>query len=213
MDARVEGTLAHRVLERIAPSCGGGEGARGAASLLLSREGVTPAHERHDAIVARVCRFLASAYARRIATRHAAIAREQPFVLEIPDGYGRALVLRGTIDLVVEWPNGDVDVVDYKRPRGPLVEPYAFQLDMYSLAAQAEARPGARVRAGIVFLGGDDAEPIWRGAPPGPLELRAHAAALAGALMEARWTESYPRVPLERCRAIRCGYAALCHPG
>jgi hypothetical protein len=171
-------------------------------------------HERHDAIVERVCRFLVSAYARRIASARAAIARERPFVLQIPDGRGRAVVLRGTIDLVVEWPNGDVDVVDYKRARGPSAEPYAIQLDMYTLAVEVDARRGARIRSGIVFLGGDDAEPIWLRSPPaGPLEVRGRAAALADALMEARWTESYARAPLERCRAIRCGYTGLCYPG
>jgi hypothetical protein len=84
---------------------------------------------------------------------------------------------------------------------------------MYTLAAEATARRGARVRSGIVFLGGDDAEPIWLRAPSGPLEMRGRAAALAEALMEARWTESYPRVPVERCRTIRCGYTGLCYPG
>lgn len=36
--------------------------------------------------------------------------------------------------------------------------------------------------------------------------------ALAAALVDARWTGRFPRVALDRCDALGCGYVALCHP-
>jgi hypothetical protein len=67
------------------------------------------------------------------------------------------------------------------------------------------------MRAGIVFLGGGAAEPVWRPAPD-PARLAAHLSDIAANLVRARWTETFPRVAPERCRAIRCGYFRACHP-
>ena len=126
----------------------------------------------------------------------AAVRREQAFVLRLVDASAapaRTLVLRGTIDLLVAWPDGSVDVVDYKRARVASAEPYALQLDAYTLAAQ-ELVPGATaVRAGLLFLGGDAAEPSWRKSA-GPAALRDQLASLAARLVLARWSESFPAV-------------------
>src|SRR5262249_13561738 len=120
--------------------------------------------------------------------------------------------LRGSIDLLVTWPDGSVDVVDYKRARGPSADPYAFQLDVYALAARELVPRATRLRAGIVFLGGDAAEPAWR-RPPDAARFGARLAELARELVRARWADPFPRVAPERCRAIRCGYFRACHPG
>jgi ATP-dependent helicase/nuclease subunit A len=212
LDARAEGTLAHHVLERLPPEVFGTPDAARVASEVLAREGIGTLHPRHAVVVARVAKFAGGAYAARVAEGGGELAREVPFVLRVADAEGRTIALRGSIDLLVAWPDGTVEVVDYKRARGPSPDPYAFQLDLYLLAAR-ELHPRARrMRAGIVFLGGDAGEPVWR-VSRDPAKMRAHLAELAAELVHARWTESFPRVAPPHCRAIRCGYFRSCHPG
>jgi ATP-dependent helicase/nuclease subunit A len=210
LDARSEGTLAHRILERVLPRYFGDGEVGKELGRLLELEGIPRGHETHARIASKVTRFLRGAYATRIAREGASIVREEPFVLQVEDAEGRALAVRGTIDLLVTWPDGSVDVIDYKRARGPSAEPYAFQLEVYALAAREMRGAGAEVRAGIVFLGGDASEPHWRtlGAAG---ETRERLAALGQKLVDARWTESFPRVPLPKCKSIQCGYVSLCY--
>ena len=212
LDARAEGTLAHRILERIpGPFFGDPEAAR-EVSVLLAREGIAAEHPQHGAVVGHVVRFLTGAYAGRVAALGAEVLREQSFVLSLPDAEGRVLVLRGSIDLLVRWPDGHVDIVDYKRARGPVVAPYAFQLDVYLLAAREIFPDAGAMRAGIVFLGGDASEPAWCTSSPADA-VRARLVALGRELVLARWSETYPRVEPPVCRALHCGYVGLCHPG
>jgi ATP-dependent helicase/nuclease subunit A len=212
LDARAEGTLAHRVLERVdAASFGATLFARAEASRILEREGIPRDHEKHERVVDRVLRFLGGAYAERVAAMKAQIAREVPFVIDVRDASDRAIALRGSIDLLVRWKDGTVDVVDYKRARGPSPEPHAFQLDAYALAARAMVPNAAKIRAGIVFLGGGRGDPAWI-APFDPVAARARLAPLGARLVEARWGERFPREPITTCRAIRCGYVQHCHP-
>jgi len=212
LDARAEGTLAHRVLERVdAASFGATLFARAEASRILEREGIPRDHEKHERVVDRVLRFLGGAYAERVAAMKAQIAREVPFVIDVHDAEGRAVALRGSIDLLVRWKDGTVDVIDYKRARGPSPEPHAFQLDAYALAARAMVPNAVKIRAGIVFLGGGHGDPAWI-VPSEPAVSRARLAPLGARLVEARWSERFPREPITTCRAIRCGYVRHCHP-
>jgi len=211
LDARSQGTLAHAVLERVPLQAFAGEGAAEAASRALAAEGVPPEHPQHAGIVARVGRFLGGAYAKRAAA--ADVRREVPFVLSVQDEHGRSLVLRGSMDLVVVWPDGSADVVDYKSARGGAEGAYAFQLDVYALALRAMFPAAPRLRAGLVYLGGTSAgdEPVWRAiADEG--EVRARIAKLGERLVGARWTGAFPRVALERCEGIYCGFIGRCHP-
>jgi ATP-dependent helicase/nuclease subunit A len=210
-DARAMGTLAHRVLERADASLFGRRDATKPLGALVAQMGVAPEDEQHADIVERVARFLRSGYAQGIAQQGAQVWREQPFVLRLADREGRAVLLRGTVDLLVSWPDGSVDVVDYKRARVASAEPYGLQLDAYVLAAD-ELVPGAsNVRAGLVFLGSASPEPIWR-VSARPETVREQLASLGARLVEARWREVFPPVERRRCDAIRCGYVGLCHP-
>jgi ATP-dependent helicase/nuclease subunit A len=211
LDPRAEGTLVHRVLERLPRETWGTSAVKDAASDLLVHEGLPKDHPVHSEVVTRVTRFAAGKYAVQIARAGAQIAREVPFVLRVPDAEGRTLVLRGSMDLLVRWPDGSVEVVDYKRARGPSPEPYAFQLDVYLLAAKQASPEGSKMRAGIVFLGGDAAQPIWRPAPD-LKGVEERLCRLGLDLMVARWTETFPRASQETCRAIRCGYFHSCYP-
>jgi ATP-dependent helicase/nuclease subunit A len=212
LDARVQGTLAHAVLERVPTAAFAGTDADAAASRALAAEGVPPEHAQHATIVARVARFLGGAYAQRIAKRGADLRREVPFVLAVDDEEGRSIVLRGSMDLVVLWPDGAVDVVDYKSARSGADGAYAFQLDVYALAARAMFPGAPQLRAGLVHLGGttSSGEPSWR-ALSEESDFRARLGAMGNRLVQARWGGAFPRVSLERCEAIHCGFIGRCH--
>jgi ATP-dependent helicase/nuclease subunit A len=212
LDARVQGTLAHAVLERVPTAAFAGIDADAAASRALAAEGVPPEHAQHATIVARVARFLGGTYAQRIAERGADLRREVAFVLAVDDKEGRSVVLRGSMDLVVVWPDGAVDVVDYKSARSGADGAYAFQLDVYALAARAMFPGAPQLRAGLVYLGGtaSSGEPSWR-ALPDESDFRARLGAMGNRLVQARWGGAFPRVALERCEAIHCGFIGRCH--
>jgi ATP-dependent helicase/nuclease subunit A len=212
LDARLQGTLAHAVLERVPTTAFAVADADAAASRALVAEGIPAEHAQHAAIVARVARFLRGTYAQMIADCGAELRREVDFVLPVDDAQGRSVVLRGSMDLVVVWPDGAVDVVDYKSARGGAEGAYAFQLDVYALAARAMFPGAPRLRAGLVYLGGTSAggEPSWRTLPD-ELELRARLGAMGDRLVRARWGGVFPRVALERCEAIHCGFIGRCH--
>jgi ATP-dependent helicase/nuclease subunit A len=209
-DARAQGTLAHVVLERL-PYDAFVEANPDEVTSLLETAGVPVDHPQHAAIAARALRFLRSSYTREIGERRAAIAREVAFVCEVRGADDRSVTLRGSMDLLVTWPDGRVDVVDYKSARGGDTDSYAFQLDVYALAAR-ELHPAAvDLRAGLAFLGAGSGEPSWR-TNIAPIEVRARIASLGASLVEARWTRSFPRAPLERCASIHCGFVGRCHP-
>ena len=212
LDARLQGTLAHAVLERIPTTAFAGAEAEAAASRALAAEGIPVDHAQHAAIVARVGRFLRGAYAQRIAELGAELRREVAFVLSVEDEQGRSVVLRGSMDLVVVWPDGAVDVVDYKSARGGAEGAYAFQLDVYALAARSMFPGAVRLRAGLVYLGGTSSagEPSWR-VLPDESSVRARLAAMGDRLVQARWLGEFPRVELARCEAIHCGFIGRCH--
>jgi ATP-dependent helicase/nuclease subunit A len=210
LDVRAQGTLAHAILERLPldvflspPE------AAVAVERALDAAGVPATHPQHAPIAARAMRFLESAYTREIAERGAELHREVAFVLSVGDAE-RAVTLRGSMDLVVVWPDGDVDVVDYKSARGGETSSYAFQLDVYALAAR-ERFPARRLRTGLSFLGGGRGEPVWRELRP-EAEVRSRIAELGSRLVRARWSDSFPRVAIERCEVIHCGFIGRCHP-
>ena len=189
-----------------------GEDAEAAAGRVLAAQGIDVSHAQHAAIVARVARFLRGSYAQTLAAAGAERRREVAFVLPVDDREGRSIVLRGSMDLVVVWPDATVDIVDYKSARGGGEGAYGFQLDVYALAARALFPGAPRLRAGLVYLGGASAagEPAWR-ALPEESDVRARIAEMGDRLVRARWTGAFPRVALERCEAIHCGFIGRCH--
>ena len=125
------------------------------------------------------------------------------------------MTLRGTIDLLVRWRDGSIDVIDYKRARAASVDAHALQLDAYALAARSLFPGTTRIRTGIVFLGGAGEEPVWRRAETSidaEADVAQRIASLGAQLVEARWSERFPRAPVTICRTIRCGYVRHCHP-
>ncbi|HVJ90883.1 MAG TPA: PD-(D/E)XK nuclease family protein, partial [Labilithrix sp.] len=212
LDARAQGTIAHFVLEQLpieaflAP-----DRAEPTVTRLLENARIPVEHPQHAAIAGRAMRFLKTTYARAIAEAGATLAREVPFVLPVEDEAGHAVSLRGSMDLVVTWPDGAVDIVDYKSARSGETDSYAFQLDVYALAARERFPNTTRLRAGLAFLGGGSGEPLWRELPSAAA-VRARIATLGNELFRARWTNAFPRVAIDRCESIHCGFIGRCHP-
>jgi len=81
---------------------------------------------------------------------NARVGAEVPFVLSVA-----GTLIRGSIDLLVERPDGSVLVVDYKTDRlndrdpAEIVSRYSVQRDLYALAAAARGTP---VETAYVFL-------------------------------------------------------------
>lgn len=214
VDPRALGRAAHRLLERWPRERFGQDTEIDEVVDRLVVEGLD--HAGATRLAPDIRGFLASAYARRLASPAVQLFREEEVVLRLADGAETALVLRGTVDAYAyDASAGTIDLLDYKlaRPRASL-EPYAFQLRAYALAL-ARRHPGARVRPGIVFLLGGQLS--WldpKGEPLGSADLahiEAELTATARAFAEARAGAEYPGVDESVCRKLGCGFVTACH--
>ena len=115
----------------------------------------------------------------------ARVSAEVPFVLSV-----RGTMIRGSIDLLVERPDGSALVVDYKTDRlegrdpGEVAGRYSVQRDLYALAA---ASRGAPVETAYVFLEQPKARVSERFADEGLDAARSRIEALLGRLAEGRF--------------------------
>lgn len=212
VDPRTKGTAMHRVLEHIdASAFGQGEElARKAATTtfdaLFAATSPMAQEDVREASVSRVTAFLTTEYAKRLADNGGEILREVPFHLAAK-GLGMEASLRGTIDMLARFPDGSVDVIDYKSGSGPSLEPYVVQLRVYARAASMMFPEAREVRAFAAFLGGT-AEPVLLEAPPFNDDEWLSA---VSRLTNAQKQGTFPRVELSRCRSLRCGYVPRCH--
>lgn len=214
-DPREAGRAAHRLLERWPWALWGESVPPEEVLAELVSEGL-PHSAQTTALARGVARFLGGAYARSLRTEGATITRERAFVCSTSGD--SALSLRGAMDLVARFPDGSIDVIDYKHARARKdLAPYDFQLRAYAWVMATRA-PGAGVRAGALFLG-DAEEPVML---PGDAEGGALSAAqhqaferelqrLGARLSEARAEGRWSAQPLEQCRALRCGFVTACH--
>lgn len=203
--ARAEGTLLHRVLERMMARLGPRDEA--AIDEVLASEGIIAGHPSHARVRERISRFLSTSYAQTIESRHPRVLCEHAFTWRL-DG-GGSIVLRGSIDLLVQWQEGDMDVIDYKSGHGSDPAFYALQLVTYLHATRAMFPDAKRIRAAVVALGSEHPEPAWL--DDAEAERWEHdIEGLAARLARARWSQA-PRIAPDACRAIRCGYFRLCH--
>jgi ATP-dependent helicase/nuclease subunit A len=122
-----------------------------------------------------------------------------------PAGGSPALVVKATLDLLVELTDGSLHVIDYKRARGGAgaAARYGPQLSLYR--SVVEKARGKLPRVGLLNLLGDASEPEWLSPPP------LDAAAVAGAFLAARARDAWPGVPEAACRAVHCGFVTSCH--
>ncbi|MEO6602742.1 MAG: 3'-5' exonuclease, partial [Polyangiaceae bacterium] len=121
-----------------------------------------------------------------------------------PELRSATIVLKATLDLVIERSDGSVDVIDYKRSRGGDEDRYSFQLAAYREAAQRHYGTD-RVRTGLVHLLGDHNEPDWQSPPAFDFF------ELGTRLIEARFHDLWPSVAEVACRKAQCGFVSACH--
>ena len=121
-----------------------------------------------------------------------------------PELLSATVVLKATLDLVVERSDGSIDVIDYKRSRGGDEARYAFQLAAYREAAQRHYGT-EQVRTGLVHLLGEQNEPDWQ-TPPA-----FNFFELGTRLIEARFHDLWPGIAEPACRQAQCGFVSACH--
>jgi len=116
-----------------------------------------------------------------------------------------ALVVKATLDLLVELSDGSLHVIDYKRTRGGGGDHarYGPQLSLYR--SVVERQFGKVPQVGLLHLLGDAEEPEWLSPDA------ADPAAIASAFLAARAQDHWPHVAEPRCRAVHCGFVASCH--
>jgi ATP-dependent helicase/nuclease subunit A len=206
------GTIAHAVLEHLAPALAPHERAAEIERLVdlqSAGAGLTPSERR--ALVRDLARYAASAEFARGAAR-ASVRREVPFFMNLADE-GLTMFVRGRIDLLAD-DGARIAVSDYKYARAGEHD-FRVQMECYALAA-AEASGGRKVDAEIIYLR-DKVERRSLALAP-PAEIRAHLLALGrriAAAAAAGEPSAYPKRPVApaECRALGCGYIARCWRG
>jgi ATP-dependent helicase/nuclease subunit A len=121
-----------------------------------------------------------------------------------PELLSATVVLKATLDLVIERPDGSIDVIDYKRSRGGDEDRYSFQLAAYREAARRHYGVD-RIRTGLVHLLGENHEPDWQVPPDFDFF------ELGTRLIEARFHDSWPAIVEPACRKAQCGFVSACH--
>jgi ATP-dependent helicase/nuclease subunit A len=114
------------------------------------------------------------------------------------------IVLKATLDLIIERADGSIDVIDYKRSRGGDEDRYAFQLAAYREAARQHFGKD-RIRTGLVHLLSENNEPDWQ-TPP-----KFDFFELGTRLVEARFHDLWPGIAESACRKAQCGFVTACH--
>ena len=121
-----------------------------------------------------------------------------------PELLSATVVLKATLDLVIERTDGSIDVIDYKRSRGGDEDRYSFQLAAYREAAQRHFGID-RIRTGLVHLLGENNEPDWQTPPAFDFF------ELGTRLIEARFHDLWPAIAEPACRKAQCGFVSACH--
>ena len=157
--------------------------------------------------VARAALLPSGPYAERIEREGAEVKWQHPFVLSVKDAKGRVVSVPGTIDCVVLWPDAAIDAIAYVAAKPSNAAKYALWIDILAAAARDLEGEVSAVRVGLLPPGG---ELVWYVTSGDAV--REQISTLGERFAEARWRETFPRVPLPTCRAIGCGYVQLCHP-
>ncbi len=206
--ARDEGVLLHAVLEHIDLRWLGHDDPAQGVERALIHHGIDPSHPRFSVLEQRIAQFLRSDYAREVAHTRATVLREEAFAVPVrgpsPDG---TIWVRGSIDMIVRWPSGNVDIVDYKSSlAGSSNERYRVQLSAYRAAILHREGSGVLVRTGLVSLSEGEAEPRWLVADVDIFEYAAR-------LVRSRLASRFNLIAPSGCRAISCGFVTYCHEG
>jgi ATP-dependent helicase/nuclease subunit A len=163
-----------------------------------------------SAMAASIAGFLEGPYARRVRDEKAVVYREEPFVVAI-ERLGGVLQLRGTIDLLVAFPDGSAEIVDYKSAWQKDDTDPPFQLRAYALAVH-RLHGFSPVRVAVLNLA--STEPAVSFVALDHEALRTfedHLGELRAAFLAARSSDHFPGVETTRCQALQCGFMTACH--
>jgi ATP-dependent exoDNAse (exonuclease V) beta subunit len=211
-DPRAQGIAAHRLLECTALDAVGTAELEPSLVSLAAEEAL----EAPRSVIDHVLAFWETDFGKQVARGgDAQLFRELPFALELGKPGEQRLVLRGQIDLLHLDADNTAWVLDYKTTmRAPAgLEPYRFQLSAYAIAARKFAPTARAVKTGIAYLRDRPVGVEWDSPSPGALDsleasLQNETRALLAAQRDGKWEGR----PVERCRAIKCGYISRCHP-
>jgi ATP-dependent helicase/nuclease subunit A len=211
-DPRALGIAAHKLLERTPLTEVGKASLDASLNALAADEGL----DAPQAVIDHVLAFWATDFGQQLSkSSEEQLFRELPFALELGKKGGQRLVLRGQIDLLWLDAKANAWVLDYKTThRAPAgLEPYRFQLSAYALAARKFAPTAREVKTGIAWLRDRPVPLEWDAPSPGALEaLEESLTHETNALLAAQRDGKWEGRPIERCRAIKCGYISRCHP-
>ncbi|MEI9951314.1 MAG: PD-(D/E)XK nuclease family protein [Pseudomonadota bacterium] len=121
-----------------------------------------------------------------------------------PELLSATVVLKATLDLVIERADGSIDVIDYKRSRGGDEDRYSFQLAAYREAAQRHYGID-RIVPGSYTCWVRNHEPDWQTPPEFDFF------ELGTRLIEARFHDLWPAIAEPACRKAQCGFISACH--
>jgi ATP-dependent helicase/nuclease subunit A len=149
LDARVRGTIVHRLLESLDFLPGGAPGADDVAQI-AGELGVRVGLAEREELATLLGSALATPLAARLSAATAGARREHPFAFSL--GAGEPL-LTGVLDILLREPNGNRLVVDYKSDRVAAEEDleavverdYSIQRLLYALAVLSDGAPRVEV--------------------------------------------------------------------
>jgi ATP-dependent exoDNAse (exonuclease V) beta subunit len=151
VDARLRGTLAHELLERLDLAAGAPPPGRDAVAALGAAHGVELTTVEIDDLLALVGAFAGGELRARLG-RAASVRREHPFAFPLDPGDASGPLLNGVVDVLAFEASGEALVVDYKTDRvgdadlEALVEAhYGAQRRIYALAALRSGAPAVEV--------------------------------------------------------------------
>jgi ATP-dependent helicase/nuclease subunit A len=222
LDPRLSGIAAHQVLELWPLERWGDPPDLAQLAKMLEQARLPAATPTGEKTLAGLARFLGGPYAAKVRNEAVRIERELSLTVSLSSAAARStsgaaqlelfstkkgtpLVVKATLDLLVEFGDGSLHVVDYKRTRGGGgdAERYGPQLALYRSVVQRHF--GKTPQVGLLHLLGDAAEPQWlTPAPADPSEI-------ASAFLAARARDVWPPVQADTCRAVHCGFVASCH--
>jgi ATP-dependent helicase/nuclease subunit A len=151
VDARLRGTLAHELLERLDLAAGSPPPRRDAVAALGAAHGVELDAGEIDDLLALVGAFAGGELRARLG-RAAHVHREHPFAFPLDPGDPSGPLLNGVVDVLAFEASGEALVVDYKTERvgeadlAALVDAhYGAQRRIYALAALRSGAPAVEV--------------------------------------------------------------------
>jgi len=149
LDARMRGTIVHRLLESLDFLPGGAPGADDVAHV-AGELGVRVAPAEREELATLLGSALATPLAARLAAAAAGARREHPFAFSL--GAGEPL-LTGVLDILLREPDGGLLVVDYKSDSVAAEEDleavvereYSIQRLIYALAVLSDGAPRVEI--------------------------------------------------------------------